>query len=155
MGWISRKANGHLDRDRTTLPFQKQYGKDEVKADVSFVEDVDVSTLNPLSPTGAPEHNLPFISPQRISSAHDSGLLWIVIDDVVYDCTGFANTHPGGADVLEPFRGSDCSWQFWRFHGKNEMRDFGEGLRIGWIRGVRNKYKERPRFIGLRKLWDE
>lgn len=154
MGWMSGKVNAHGSGARAVLSLERQYKEDGMKPDVSFVEDVDVSKPE-TSPTGASEHNLPFISAQKVSMAYDSGLLWVVIDDVVYDCTQFADTHPGGADVLEPFMGSDCSWQFWRFHGKNEMEDFGVALRIGWTRGVRNKYKERPRFIGLRKLWDE
>lgn len=154
MGWMSGKANRNVSGARAALPPVRQCEKDDVKPDVSFVEDVDLSELE-TSPAGASEHDLPFISAQKVSLAYDSGLLWVVIDDVVYDCTQFANTHPGGAHVLESFMGSDCSWQFWRFHGKKEMEDFGVRLRVGWTRGVRNKYKERPRFIGLRKFWDE
>jgi hypothetical protein len=37
--------------------------------------------------------------------------LWIVIDNIVYDCSEFALEHPGGESVILSFIGEDCSWQ--------------------------------------------
>lgn len=94
------------------------------------------------------------ISSSVISQSVRTDRLWIVIDNIVYDCTSFAAEYPGGEDVLNSFRGADCSWQFWRFHGQDEMRDYGRVLRIGRTQGIENKYKEPPSFVGLRRLAD-
>jgi cytochrome b involved in lipid metabolism len=92
---------------------------------------------------------LPFI-PKEIVQASKQECLWLVIDNIVYDCSGFE--HPGGATVIQSFRGEDCSWQFWRFHSKTHMQEFGRPLRIGRTAGVPNRFKERPKFVGLSKL---
>ena len=77
----------------------------------------------------------------------------LVIDDVVYDCTEFTTEHPGGKGILEGFAGSDCSWQFWRFHGKKDM-EIGRVLRVGRTKGVRNKYAKPVKWVGLKSLGD-
>jgi len=74
----------------------------------------------------------------------------IVIDKIVYDCTTFVKEHPGGETVVKAFAGEDCSWQFWRFHGKKEMEEFGRRLRVGKTDGVKNRYAEIPQYVGLR-----
>lgn len=76
----------------------------------------------------------------------------IVIENVVYDCTTFVADHPGGPDILKPFKGSDCTWQFLRFHGREVLQNEARALRIGRTEGVGNKFKERPAYIGLRRL---
>ncbi|OJJ00695.1 hypothetical protein ASPVEDRAFT_40236 [Aspergillus versicolor CBS 583.65] len=79
---------------------------------------------------------------------------WIVIDNIVYDCTDFQHHHPGGSVVIRSFVGQDCSWQFWRFHGKEQMKRAGTGLRIGRTSGVRNRFTETPRYVGSSSLDD-
>jgi hypothetical protein len=54
--------------------------------------------------------------------------------------------------VIESFGGAECSWQFWRFHGKKEMEDFGKPLRVGRTKGLVNKYEEPARYVGLSSL---
>lgn len=101
--------------------------------------------------------DLPFIPPSVVSAAlQELNRVWIVIDNIVFDATGFLHEHPGGNTVIESFAGQDCSWQFWRFHSRKHMRETGVGLRVGRTVGVTNKFVERPRFVGLRKLdvWD-
>jgi cytochrome b involved in lipid metabolism len=78
----------------------------------------------------------------------------IVVDNIVYDCTDFLSEHPGGEQVIKSFGGAECSWQFWRFHGKKEMEEFGRQLRVGRTEGLRNRFPEPKRYIGLRKLGD-
>lgn len=96
---------------------------------------------------------LPFIPAHIVQAAKsDPNKLWIVIDEVVFDCTDFASMHPGGTTVIESFRGEDCSWQFWRFHSRANMDTDGRALRIGRTAGVPNRFRERPRFVGLRSL---
>lgn len=40
--------------------------------------------------------------------------LWLVIDEIVYDCTSLVDQHPGGKAVLESFAGKDCSCEYMR-----------------------------------------
>lgn len=77
---------------------------------------------------------------------------WIVIDNMVFDCSSFVEDHPGGEQVILSFLGQDCSWQFWRFHSPEHMRVYGRPLRIGRTEGVKNQFVEQPRFVGLRRL---
>jgi cytochrome b involved in lipid metabolism len=147
MGWM------HL-QPRTVHPAEdlaEQLLKTSLDVTVTHVEDTNPS--NPESyravPPSQPDDELPFIPASVVSASATSSRHWIVIDDIVYDCTGFIDEHPGGREVLVPFRGHDCSWQFWRFHGKGEMR-LAKELRVGRTLGVRNKFRERPRFVGLR-----
>jgi len=80
---------------------------------------------------------------------------WIVIDNIVFDCSEFALEHPGGEDVILSFVGEDCSWQFWRLHGKSVMDQYGRGLRVGRTAGIKNRFPESVRYVGLSKLGDE
>ncbi|KAE8423480.1 hypothetical protein BDV36DRAFT_290163 [Aspergillus pseudocaelatus] len=69
------------------------------------------------------DSDLPYIDPSIVSlvyqqwrsSSDATGKhlqVWIIIDNVVYDCTQFQREHPGGIDVIQSFVGQDCSWQF-------------------------------------------
>jgi cytochrome b involved in lipid metabolism len=80
---------------------------------------------------------------------------WIVIDSIVYDCSDFAAEHPGGEDVIMSFVGEDCSWQFWRLHGKSVMEQYGRALRVGRTEGIKNRFPESVRYVGLSKLGDD
>ncbi|KIW88685.1 uncharacterized protein Z519_10731 [Cladophialophora bantiana CBS 173.52] len=80
---------------------------------------------------------------------------WIVIDDIVFDCSDFISEHPGGQQVILSFVGEDCSWQFWRLHGKNIMEQYGRALRIGRTEGIKNRFVEPVRYVGLSKLGDD
>jgi len=81
--------------------------------------------------------------------------LWIVIDNIIYDCSEFASEHPGGEGVILSFLGEDCSWQFWRLHSKNVMEQYGRALRVGRTEGVKNRFKETVMYVGLSKLGDD
>jgi len=70
----------------------------------------------------------------------------------VFDCLKFLKEHRGGEQIIKSFGGAECTWQFWRFHGKKEMEDFGRPLRVGRTEGLVNKFKETQKYIGLRKL---
>ncbi|BCS22975.1 cytochrome b5-like heme/steroid binding domain-containing protein [Aspergillus puulaauensis] len=92
--------------------------------------------------------------PQNKDTSLPSPPAWIVIDNIVYDCTEFQHQHPGGSVVIRSFIGQDCSWQFWRFHGEEQMKRVGTGLRIGRTSGVQNRFMEPPRYVGLSSLDD-
>lgn len=86
---------------------------------------------------------------------HTDAVTDIVIDEIVYDCTQFILQHPGGQEIIKSFAGGECTWQFWRFHGKKVMEEFGRPLRIGRTMGLKNKFKEPVRFVGLKRLGDD
>lgn len=57
------------------------------------------------------ENELPFIPASEVKKRNNwpSKPLWLVIDNIIYDCTSFVEKHPGGKAVLESFAGKDCS----------------------------------------------
>lgn len=108
------------------------------------------------------EKDLPFIEWEEVKATERTrsmGLpdwrLWIVIDDIVYDCTAFQHDHPGGKAIIQKFAGQSCGWQFWRFHSKSQLKEYGHKLRVGRTSGVTNRYQEPARYVGLRKLGDD
>lgn len=110
----------------------------------------------PLQDVTISDDSLPFIPPtivrsQRSQMPNQRLRIWIVIDNVVYDCTNFIHSHPGGDTVIRSFIGEDSSWQFWRFHSRSLMDTFGRPLRIGQTMGVENRFKEPPRYVGASK----
>merc|ERR1712113_481478 len=53
--------------------------------------------------------------------------LWIIIHDMVIDCTQWQHEHPGGAHVLLGVGGRDATLQFSVIHSKqakSRMKDF-------------------------------
>lgn len=82
-------------------------------------------------------------------------MIGIVVEDIVYDCTDFISEHPGGEKIIQSFAGQECTWQFWRFHGKKDMEELGKPLRVGRTKGLKNRFKEPVRYVGLRRLGDD
>jgi cytochrome b involved in lipid metabolism len=146
MGWLQ------LNRQQsTTLTCQK----DTTTTHIENIEEHYTNTIPqfPRAPLSTLDTQLPFIQPTTISSTisiHHK--LWLIIDDIIYDCTDFISQHPGGSTVINSFVGKDCSWQFWRFHSVEHLRAFGRGLRVGRTKGVENPFVERKRWVGLRGL---
>lgn len=150
MGWLSSRA----------LLSQSYAGSTtDTKFSSIHVEDVsprpkqqESNTEYPFQSPSVPDEALPFIPPSIVREARtespETTRVWIVVDNVVYDCTNFINEHPGGDTFIRSFVGEDCSWQFWRFHTRNTMRDYGKPLRIGRTEGIANRFKEPPRYVG-------
>ncbi|KAH8902818.1 hypothetical protein BR93DRAFT_987365 [Coniochaeta sp. PMI_546] len=145
MGWMHRSVETKaVTPGRPLIKSTLESG-----ASVVLVEDPEnPESYRSVSPS-VPDDGLPFIHMSVVAASTMSGRHWLVIDNIIYDCTEFISEHPGGQDVLQPFRGHDCTWQFRRFHGKGELQQ-GRVLRVGRTSGVRNKFKERPKFVGLR-----
>jgi cytochrome b involved in lipid metabolism len=153
MFWTNRKPHSTNPTNSTVQVARDT--KSDSSPSVAFIENPhNPDSYNPASFITSNDA-LPFIEAETIAEASRNDLLWIIIDDIVYDCTEFIHNHPGGAKVLESFRGSNCTWQFWRFHREKDLAEFGASLRIGRTTGIRNKFKEPSRFVGLRRFWAE
>jgi cytochrome b involved in lipid metabolism len=179
MGWLKPKPSSTPEVAYQSNPTDRKHNattivirsssssnkcKDEHKSSAQHLERIDSHHDNSSSSTGEPllyhfqpkhlkDIDLPFIpSTTVLKAAKILHRVWIVVDNIVYDCTTFLHEHPGGNTVIESFAGQDCSWQFWRFHNRQHMRDSGLGLRVGRTEGVKNLFAERARFVGLRKL---
>ncbi|KAK0638752.1 putative cytochrome b5 protein [Cercophora newfieldiana] len=59
--------------------------------------------------------------------------MYIIVDDGVYDITGFLDDHPGGAKILKRFAGKDATKSFWKYHGKSVLEKYGAKLKIGTV----------------------
>jgi cytochrome b involved in lipid metabolism len=153
MGWMNRKS--HPVKPETPIAVKVDWGNREADSSpsVAFIEDTNDPTSYKQVPITTSNDELPFIEASIVIAAVKADLLWVIIDDIVYDCTLFVKEHPGGAGILESFRSSNCSWQFWRFHDEKVLIEFGKPLRIGRTAGIQNRFKEPPRFVGLRKPW--
>jgi len=150
MGWIKAvNSSAHARYADTAL--------DVSKGDTKHVENLDLdegSEQYPVCAKDADESDLPFLAPEVVKQMDgtDHSRLWLVIDDIVYDCTDFVDDHPGGETVIRSFGGRSCSWQFWRIHTTSHLRQYGLRMRVGRTEGVENPYKETKTYVGLRSL---
>lgn len=167
MGWLKPKPASTITDWPSSYPSSPAKDKDDVLSTAKHLERIDSYTdintttnttpgnekLHPFQPSDLSDAELPFIPSTVVKrSLHSLHRVWLVIDNVVYDATDFLHEHPGGNTVIESFAGQDCSWQFWRFHHREHLRDSGRSLRVGRTAGVQNRFKERPRFVGLKRL---
>lgn len=175
MGWISSGSDfykGRTGLENKTLPAQNSSAKRDA---ADLCEDPDQST-NSDSETRKSEtaarplqglfkshevqkstsnvSKLPHFSTDEVlrRDGKECEQLWIVVDSIVYDCSEFFNEHPGGEEVIRSFGGRDCSWQFWRFHARTDMEEWGTPLRVGTCQGATNPYREPNRWVGLKRL---
>jgi cytochrome b involved in lipid metabolism len=150
MGWMSLKRNHTADVVHISPTKTKDLGSEHVEyAQI----DIPDSREYPPVPLELPDNQLPFMPASTVTEKDSGGdRLWIVVDNIIYDCTDFASEHPGGSSIIKGFGGKDCSWQFWRFHSRAHMEEFGKTLRVGRTKGVENPFKEPPRFVGLRRM---
>ncbi|KAI5858514.1 cytochrome b5-like heme/steroid binding domain-containing protein [Tricharina praecox] len=59
--------------------------------------------------------------------------MYIIIDNGVYDVTGFIDEHPGGAKILKRVLGKDASKSFWKFHNDGVLAKYTERLKVGTV----------------------
>ena len=183
MGWLQlSRRQGQHSHDSASIDARPKQGLEQVE-DIEHIEHIQghcaESVLGanqtqrarkyPFLPQTTPDYNFPLIPKDEVLSKRRPGALsttssvrshsiddcWIVVDNVVYDCTEFIEEHPGGEQVILSFLGEDCSWQFWRFHGREQMEQSGRPLRIGRTNGIENRFKEPSRFVGLSKLGND
>jgi cytochrome b involved in lipid metabolism len=148
----TRESHSHVDKDNEYLKHDDTTAQHLEVIGVRDTTNTTQHVLYPVQPINLENSSLPFI-PSTIVRSALKGLerTWIVVDNIVYDCTDFALEHPGGETVIHSFAGQDCSWQFWRFHNLNHMKTSGRPLRVGRTTGVQNRFAERPRFVGLQR----
>ena len=153
MGWL--RLNKALEYPLHLFSGYSNTDPSKGEPDASHIEDITIQEY-PFQPIDVPDTLLPTIPADIVrATKQNSDRLWIVVDNIVFDCTNYVHDHPGGSTVIESFCGENCSWQFWRFHNKALMQDFGRPLRIGRTHGIANRFKERPRFVGLKKIGND
>ena len=178
MGWISgnQKVSQPSRQDTTGSSSTKHGGEEQTKvpgAEETLASNRPSQTRPasgeyPFQPSDVLDCDLPFISALVVTSKRRPRLTapkadklenfphrqdwWIVVDGIVYDCTDFVLDHPGGAQVIASFVGEDCSWQFWRFHSKTIMEQYGRELRIGRTdeRDIVKRFEEKNRWTTFR-----
>lgn len=62
----------------------------------------------------------------------DKGM-YIIVDENVYDVTGFVDEHPGGAKILKRVAGKDATKQFWKYHNESVLKKYSQRLKIGTV----------------------
>ncbi|CAD0092686.1 unnamed protein product [Aureobasidium mustum] len=158
MGWLRLNREHAISlsasQDNSTSYDKPALHKDAISSHIEHLHADETETrLYPAVADTLPDDQLPFIPAHTVLNVSSgSSRIWIVIDNIVYDCTDFIFDHPGGSTVIKSFVGKDCSWQFWRFHTREHMKEFGRKLRIGRTEGVKNPFKEPARYVGLRRL---
>lgn len=164
MGWLSLRSRLQQPANAVHLPIVATNYKFDAE-NVEHIEHIE-NTRQAVANSGysefsfqelsVPDDCLPSIPPEAVRDQRDrflqgQGCAWIVVNEIVYDCTDFIQQHPGGDTVIRSFIGEDCSWQFWRFHSKAIMETSGRPLRIGRTQGIKNRFPEPPRFNGPRR----
>ena len=75
--------------------------------------------------------NLPRMTPQEVSKHNTPDDLWIVIRNVVYDCTEFQRFHPGGEKLLLACAGRDATEVYDHFHAWVSCESFMGPYAVG------------------------
>jgi alkylation response protein AidB-like acyl-CoA dehydrogenase/predicted heme/steroid binding protein len=68
---------------------------------------------------------------------------WVIIDNLVYDVSKFAELHPGGTNLLLEFAGNDATEAFWEVHRSEVLLKY-QKLVIGEIEKSERKPMEGP-----------
>ena len=134
MGWIRGLAAAKLATCTSLTPAQT---RNQTKDSFEHIENIsgarddlacdqlhkpDSGVLYPFQPSNVSDEDLPFIPAEVLRSKRRPGALcgkesvseepkdyWVVVDAIVYDCTSFISSHPGGEQVILSFVGENCS----------------------------------------------
>ncbi len=132
MGWIRGLAPAKLAVRDIIAPDTRTKERLVHVEDISgtsgndiYVQRQDASkseTKYPFQPQSVSDEDLPLITSAEVVSKRRPGALsgkashseegkdyWIVVDDIVYDCTFFILDHPGGEQIILSFVGENCS----------------------------------------------
>ncbi|GET89506.1 hypothetical protein, conserved [Leishmania tarentolae] len=85
----------------------------------------------PASTAASRTSRLPRMTPQEVSTHNTADDLWIVIRNVVYDCTVFQRFHPGGEKLLLACGGHDATAVYERFHAWVSCESFMAPYAVG------------------------
>ena len=132
MGWIRSLAPTKLAVRNVVAPDLRTKESVEHVEDLNSTSGTDIyvqrqdtskpESKYPFQPPTVSDEDLPFIISEEVVSKRRPGALsdkaghseekkdyWIVVDDIVYDCTFFVLDHPGGEQVILSFVGENCS----------------------------------------------
>ena len=161
MGWLKLRNQSAANQSQTGRLTKLSSTSDKALPKSDHVEDIDFPPITqpklqyPFQSPSISDSHLPYIDKPILShiskqwqsqpeEPSDASRAWIVIDNIIFDCTEFQHEHPGGANVIQSFVGQDCTWQFWRFHSLKHMQGFGRKLRVGRTSGVENSLQRAP-----------
>ncbi|CAC9496832.1 conserved hypothetical protein [Leishmania infantum JPCM5] len=91
------------------------------------------SPPKPASTAASRNARLPRMTPQEVSTHNTPDDLWIVIRNVVYDCTAFQRYHPGGEKLLLACGGRDATAVYDRFHAWVSCESFMAPYAVGVV----------------------
>ncbi|KPI43945.1 uncharacterized protein AB675_6174 [Cyphellophora attinorum] len=144
LSFPSSQEPSQLDQQSPVKLTATHVASSEHVEDVSISDKVDATQNYPFRPRVRRE-DLRFVDASEVAKRDGIGLnrLWIVVDDIVLDCTEFKRKHPAGKSIIEGFGGHDCTWQWWSFHSQQIMQKYGNSLRVARTSNVPNKF-DRP-----------
>jgi cytochrome b involved in lipid metabolism len=88
---------------------------DEATEDASPDSHNDEATAEPESPDADAESDV--FGMEEVAENNTQESCWAVMDDTVYDLTGWIDQHPGGPERIEQLCGTDATDAFDRQHG--------------------------------------
>ncbi len=128
----ARDAGGEVN-DRAEAGSNKQAQAGERRSGCPFAAHGSPRTTAPLAASTEAKTPQRVISRLELTRHIDSGDLWVSIDGVVCDLSGYAARHPGGAAILHAYAGQDVTEAFWQqnVHDTPAVRRALQRLAIG------------------------
>lgn len=81
---------------------------------------------------------LPKVSMSEVAKHTAQDDLWIVVDNLVYDCSRFLEKHPGGILPIINMAGRDCTDAFISYHASHVFEKWMPGLLIAEVEQATN-----------------
>lgn len=79
----------------------------------------------------AEKSNSRILSPKDLEELKNNNVLWLTIDNKVYDVGDWLEKHPGGSLIISHFLYRDATDQFDRYHPKEVKKNYLPSIQIG------------------------
>ncbi|KAM6521884.1 hypothetical protein FALCPG4_011586 [Fusarium falciforme] len=81
---------------------------------------------------------------QDVAERNTDGAVYVAIHGKVYNCTQFIENHPGGAEAILEFAGTDASQPFDEIQHSRDALDILDTLCVGELESDSRKVKDGP-----------